>query len=207
MHLLGLLIYIFLSIDSLIYIEGKKNFLAHNYKVAKMKFQELLAYHNSKFVPYALYYLGRMATTGDSACEYYTKILADYKDSNIADNALLHIAKYYYILGDYKMAKDLLKRLIFEYPRSELRKEAVRLLRLISRPKMFYGIQVGAFRSEQSAKNFSLVYKKQGLPAWIFHNGLYKVIIGRYSTPDEARHIKERYKLEGFLVKIREESE
>ncbi len=188
-----------------IYREGKIALKEGKTEIALKKFGEVLSRCDSthELYPRALYFYARTLQDGDSAFSIYRKVYQKFPDSEVADDALFRIAQYFFIKGEYDSALNKVKKLFQEYPETNCYTPAINLFKLCARTQYFYGIQMGAFRNENYAKEFCKKLRKRGFDAWILKSNFYKVIIGKFKTYEDAKNFKEEHSLKGIIVKIK----
>ena len=169
---------------------------------AKDGFNSLIKkYPKGEIVPYCRYYIANLTTDPEEATDYYRDIVKFYPKSKVADNALLRLAFYYYVIGEYSISDSILTDLIISYPEGDCTKEANGWREVISSFKtdVFFAIQIGAFAEKQNAEKLSSLYENANI---VFDGVLYKVRIGRFFCREDAVRLKEDNEIDGFIVKM-----
>ncbi len=81
-------------------------------------------YTGSDKIPDVYRYLAKLESDPAKSSAHLQRIIDEYPQSAVADDALLGLAQYEYAKGDYKKAADLFHNVIRDYPQSELCPEA-----------------------------------------------------------------------------------
>lgn len=80
-------------------------------------------------------------------------------------------------------------------------KQKIAKNKIATKPKLVYTVQVGAFSSKERAKRY---LKSIGKPGMIIEEGkIYRVVIGKFKTYKDAAQYMKKYKLKGFIRKIK----
>ncbi len=162
---------------------------------------------------------------GEAALSKYQKIYEDHPKSNYADAALYRIFSYYYSLGVYNRAEDLLTKLKTEYPNSPYIRAADRTIpdtseeiieptvkpqpKISSSENYLYTIQAGAFLNIENAKNLLNEIQKDGYPAELGTKSvggsiLNVVTFGHLKSEEQAdpllKYLKNKFNLNGRLI-------
>lgn len=182
----------------------------------------LFSENKSKFLSQAdsLFYLGRKQENPLKAMEYYKKIITDYSKTPFSDSAIMRIALFNYVLGDYKGAIDYFKKL--SNSKYETIKEGAKhwlnlcyysigdsskvVIKDVKENKFVYAVQIGAFKEEKFAYEYMKKFKDEGFNVYIVKiDELIKVFIGK--CPDRECAQKELNRLKeknytGFIQYI-----
>lgn len=140
------------------------------------------------------------------------------------------LAEVYYKKGDYERAREIIKELLYKENLTNEQREKVKELltkvllaqqrKLIiprvhkpikkeeKKKEKYYAVQLGAFSTKERADKLVQELKSKGLRDLriLPTDGVYKVIYGRFETPEEARRAKEEVKklgIYGFVVEIK----
>ena len=81
-------------------------------------------YPDDPLMPNAVFYRAELEKDGELAFDYYKRIVVEYADSDLADNALLKIIQFYYSQGLYRKAKDGYEQFMDNYTESDVLDEA-----------------------------------------------------------------------------------
>jgi cell division protein FtsN len=136
--------------------------------------------------PGVMYLQARLTENAEEATKIYNEIYTKYPKSEYAQHALYKLYQYYSIIDNNKKARDKYNQLLKLYPKSKyLAKEKN------SSIKKFYYIQIGAFSSDENAKNFSdniaqLGYKPNIVAKTNDDRTLFLVTIGKFNNLIEA---------------------
>lgn len=164
----------------------------------------LLSQNKSKFVSQAdsLFYYGRKQEDPLKAMEYYKKIISEHNKTPFSDSALMRIALFNYVLGDYKGAIDYFKKLInSKYEAiSESAKywlnmcyisigDSSKVVKEEKKEKKYvYAIQIGAFKEEKFAIEYMKKFKDEGFDVYILKmDELFKVFVGKFTDKESAQ--------------------
>jgi len=88
------------------------------YALAREKIAEYLSSNADD--PRALFYMGKLEADGIKSQEYFRLLLNRYPESELADDALFEIARFWYAKGYYITTQQHLLRLLRDYPNSDL---------------------------------------------------------------------------------------
>jgi tetratricopeptide (TPR) repeat protein len=174
---------------------------------AKNEFKDLLKkYPHSNIAPYCMFYIANLSRDPEEAIDYYRTIVDSYPTSTVDDNALSRLASYYYVTGEYSRADSVYLEIISDYPDGDCIHEAIRWRDRIKnfRSTSFFAIQVGAFNHPRNAEELISDYPDVAADI-LFDGRYYKVLIGRFTSREDAIKFKEDHKIDGFIVKIPEE--
>lgn len=182
--------------------------------------------HTNPNDPSVIFLDAVLTEDGEAALTKYQTIYEQYPRSNYADAALYRVFSYYYSLGIYKRAEDLLTDLKTEYPNSPYIRAADRTIpdevdattQPTAEPvkpiadaggKYNYTIQAGAFLNVENAKNLMNEIRKDGYPAELGTKSvggslLNLVIFGHLKTESEAEplltYLKNKFDLNGRVI-------
>ncbi len=166
-----------------------------------------------------------LTEAGEAALSKYDTIYKEHPNSNYADAALYRVFSYYYSLGVYNRAEDLLNQLKTTYPNSPYIRAADRTIpdtgeevvtpEPVATTKPFstesykFTIQAGAFLNIDNAKNLMNEIKNDGYPAELGTKSvggtlLNVVTFGHLKNESEADplidYLKNKFNLNGRLV-------
>lgn len=176
---------------------------------AKAGFENLLQkYPHHDIVPYCMFYIANLSRDPEEAIGYYKNIIDSYPASTVVDNALVRLASYYYITGEYSKADSIYSKIISDYPDGDCIQEAKKWRDRIENfaATSFFAVQVGAFKDSANAERLISAYPDVTTDI-VFNGTLYKALIGRFTSREEAVDFKDKYKIDGFIVEIPEEGE
>jgi len=130
-----------------------------------------------------------LTSNGNQALKKYSKVFNDYPNSKFADAALYRVFSYYYTLGSYTKAANLLEIMKNKYPDSPYIKAAERTIpeeklidepvneEVVSKPKVEeftntvqsprFTIQAGAFLNRKNAEALKEKIESKGFPSSI----------------------------------------
>ncbi len=163
-----------------------------------------------------------LTENGDEAQRKYETVYKKYPKSKFADAALYRVFAYYYSLGIYKKAENLLNKLKSAYPNSPYIKTADRTIpdeeEVIYGESEFldnntgeykYTVQAGAFLNIDNAKDLQKKLQQGGYYTEINSkrvgaSTLKVVTAGRFKTENEAKtllnYLREKHALNGRIV-------
>lgn len=176
---------------------------------AKTEFESLLQkYPHHDIVSYCMFYIANLSRDPEEAIGYYENIIDSYPASTVIDNALVRLASYYYITGEYSKADSIYLKIISDYPDGDCVQEAKKWRDRIENfaATSFFAVQVGAFKDSANAERLISAYPDVTTDI-VFDGTLYKALIGRFTSREEAVRFKKVHKIDGFIVKIPEEEE
>lgn len=177
--------------------------------------------------PSVLFLDAVLTEDGESALTKYQKIYEEHPNSNYADAALYRVFSYYYSLGIYNRAENLLAKLKSEYSSSPYIRMANRNIPDVGdleepveepiqpTPKIAavddytFTIQAGAFLNIDNAKNLLNEIQKDGYPAELGTKSvggslLNVVTFGHLESEDEAdpllSYLKNKFNLNGRII-------
>jgi len=167
---------------------------------------------------------------GEAALKKYQTIYEQHPKSNYADASLYRVFSYYYSLGVYQRAEELLNKLKTEYPSSPYIRAADRTIPdqtdiVKSEPtpvpqkqtpaestgKYNFTIQAGAFLNIENAKNLADEIKKDGYPVKLGTKSvggslLNIVTFGHLQKESDAdpllSYLKNKYDLNGRVITV-----
>ncbi|MDP4173259.1 MAG: SPOR domain-containing protein [Bacteroidota bacterium] len=182
--------------------------------------------------PSILYLEALLTSDAKSAISIYSTIAEKYPKSTYADAALYRSYSYYYSLGLYSTAKNIIAKLKKSYPKSpyiklaEKKKDVEPFSEQIN-PSLEnnsqaaeevaddvtknYTIQAGAFLNIENAKKLKESFQTDGYIAEIkakeVAGSILNVVdVGAFATEDEAKSvlllINDRYKLNGRVISL-----
>ncbi|MCD5383220.1 tetratricopeptide repeat protein [candidate division WOR-3 bacterium] len=184
------------------YWEVRNIYNEANFADARDGFRRLLKKHpDTDIVPYCMFYIANLTVDPQEAIAYYRDIVELYPRSRVADNALMRIASYHYIIGEYLRADSIFAIITVEYPDGDCAKEANRWRDIIRQfeTKLIFAIQIGAFTQKENAEGLAILHQNANI---VFDGLLYKVRIGRFRTREDAVKFREESKIDGFIVKL-----
>lgn len=177
--------------------------------------------------PSVLFLDAVLTEDGNSAVQKYQTIYEQHPKSNYADAALYRVFSYYYSLGIYKRAEDLLTKLKNDYPSSPYIRAADRTIpdevEIAKEPvkpspqpaqkidKYNFTIQAGAFLNLENAQNLANEIQKDGYPVELGTKSiggsiLNVVMFGHLLTEQEASplisYLKNKYDLNGRVISV-----
>ena len=176
---------------------------------AKSEFENLLQkYPRADIVPYCMFYIANLSRDSEEAIGYYKILVDSYPTSTVADNALAKLGSYYYIVGEYSRADSMYYRIISDYPEGDCVQEARKWRDRIKNfnGASFFTIQIGAFKQLKNAEELTLDYPNVAIDI-VFNGTFYKVLLGRFTSREDAENFKDKHKTEGFIVKTSERKE
>jgi hypothetical protein len=178
--------------------------------------------------PGVLYIQGLLTEDGAEAVRLFQTLVDDHPKSEWSDDALFRIIQFYEAIGLYRTAELKTQQLAEQYPQSEY------LSRLDSPPVAVrtdeestvpdplrgdreatennqgqFGLQVGAYSSQENAEKQKLFFEDQGYPVDVINRvresrSLFLVIVGNYQTYDDAKiggaEIRRLYSVDSFVV-------
>ncbi|MCZ7602237.1 MAG: SPOR domain-containing protein [Melioribacteraceae bacterium] len=176
----------------------------------------------------SVYFLDAVLTEdGNSSVQKYQTIYEQHPKSNYADAALYRVFSYYYSLGVYKRAEDLLTKLKNDFPSSpyiraadrtipdevEIAKEPVKPAQppVQQIDKYNFTIQAGAFLNLENAQNLANAIQNDGYPVELGTKSvggsiLNVVMFGQLLTEQEASpllsYLKSKYDLNGRVISV-----
>ncbi|MDZ7766124.1 MAG: SPOR domain-containing protein [Melioribacteraceae bacterium] len=178
--------------------------------------------------PSVLFLDAVLTEDGESALTKYQKIYEQHPNSNYADAALYRVFSYYYALGIYNRAENLLTKLKSEYSSSPYIRMANRNIpdvgETIEEPVEHipetkppasgsddykFTIQAGAFLNIDNAKNLLNEIQKDGYPAELGTKSvggslLNVVTFGHLESEEEAdpliSYLKNKFNLNGRII-------
>ncbi len=160
-------------------------------------------YPNSEITPYCMYYIANLTMDPDEAMRFYREVVDSFPGSKVADNALTRLASYYYVISDYERADSIYKKVIHAYPDGdcvEIAKEWRDKMGCF-RDLIRYAVQIGAFKHQGNAQKRASDF--DGISNTIIYDGkLYKVLLGRFESREEAENLKKELDGKGFVVEI-----
>lgn len=107
------------------YRKGVELYNDHKFEEAEGCFKDFITTNkDDTLIPNALYYLATLEKDGEKAFFAFMKIYIKYYNSQVADDALLRVAKYHYAKGEFKNAVVRFEELIGCYKNSDLLPEA-----------------------------------------------------------------------------------
>lgn len=177
--------------------------------------------------PSVLFLDAVLTEDGTSAVQKYQTIYEQHPKSSYADAALYRVFSYYYSLGIYKRAEDLLSKLKTDYPSSpyiraadrtipdevEITQEPVKPPQqpVQTKEKYNYTIQAGAFLNLENAQNLANAIQSDGYPTELGTKSvggsiLNVVMFGQIVTEQDAAplltYLKNKYDLNGRLISV-----
>ncbi len=195
----SLLLILFLLPKEL-YNDAKKAYEKGNFELATKKFEQFLIKHpKDKLTPLALYYAAKLRKKPENALSYYEKLVSNYPKSEVAPNALYDIAQYHYALTEYQEALEIYEKVISSYPNSGSAKAAKQYIEKIT---SFVFIQVGYFSTQENAHRLAKKLKELH-PRMIKDQQHYRVWIGPFSSPEEAKNFMLQNGLKSIIKKIK----
>jgi len=178
--------------------------------------------------PGVLYIQGLVATDGDEAVRIYQGILDNFPRSEWADDALYKVYQFYYALGLYRTAELKMAQLKKEYPTSKYVTQSADvssadLAEEQEQPSAGdasgavpskaaqggYALQVGAYSAQENAEKQKLFFEDLKMPVEMISRlkdgrSLYIVLVGNFTTADEARalgtRIKKNYNIDSIVI-------
>lgn len=177
--------------------------------------------------PSVLFLDAVLTEDGESALTKYQKIYDQHPNSNYADAALYRVFSYYYSLGIYNRAENLLTKLKSEYSSSPYIRMANRNIpdvgdleepveepiqptsKIAAVDDYTFTIQAGAFLNIDNAKNLLNEIQKDGYPAELGTKSvggslLNVVTFGHLESEEEAdpliSYLKNRFNLNGRII-------
>ncbi|MDI6840655.1 MAG: SPOR domain-containing protein [bacterium] len=207
-----------------LYKDAKKAYTKGDFDGASRKVKRfLIQYPEHELTPYVLYWAGKLRKDQKEAISYYERILALYPNKvGIADSALYRIAQYYYAKGEYIEALKNYEKVVTSYPKGLCAKAAKewiaiiysfispQAIRLVGDSANKYAVQVGAFQEEKNAEklkeSLSVILtlnevKGKNLPYIVNEDNYYKVMIGEFSSREDAKKFMLENGLNGFVVR------
>lgn len=167
---------------------------------------------------------------GEAALKKYQTIYEQYPKSNYADASLYRVFSYYFSLGVYQRAEELLNKLKTDYPSSPYIRAADRSIpdqadivksesaaipqkQITEEPTGSYNftIQAGAFLNIENAQNLADEIKKDGYPVELGTKSvggslLNIVTFGRLQNETEAdpllSYLKNKFDLNGRVITV-----
>ena len=183
-----------------------------------------LKYPNS---PSVLFLNAVLTKDGNSALAQYENIYKNFPNSNYADASLYRIFTFYYSLGYYKKAENILNKLKSQYPKSpyintadldiqnqkslEAFPTTVNLRSKII-PSAIFTIQAGAFLNIDNANRLKEKIIKTGYPSEVVNKNIggsifHIVTAGKFATQKETdfllKRINQLFHLKGRVIRIR----
>lgn len=187
------------------YEKGLEAYRANRYEEAKSHFRSFLLSHKEHpLYPDGLYYYGRLELDGEEAKKIFLYLFAHYPDNRWAPYACFMVAKYYYAKDDLERAGSWFRKVISNYPESDLVDSSeVWLKYILEEEGKKWAIQVGAFRDYSNAKTIGLKLKKLGYPVVLVkrkgsETTLWLVRVGYYYERGEALTVQERLEESGY---------
>lgn len=124
MKFLLIVIFLFLDVPKS-YRKGIELYNDHKFEEAEGCFKDFITTNkDDTLVPNALYYLATLEKDGEKAFFKFMKIHVEYSTSQVADDALLRVAKYHYAKEEFKSAAVRFEELVKSYKDSDLIPEA-----------------------------------------------------------------------------------
>lgn len=177
-----------------------------NFTDAKGEFENLLQkYPHGNIASCCMFYVANLTRDPEEAMGYYRTIVLSCPTSTVADNALSRLASYYYVTGEYSRADSMYRKIVSDYPDGDCVQEAKEWRDRIKGfdGASFFAIQIGAFKDSKNADELVSDYPDV-VTDIVFDGTFYKVLIGRFSSRENAVKFKDGHEIDGFIVEISE---
>jgi len=159
---------------------------------AKTEFESLLRkYPHHDIVSYCMFYIANLSRDPEEAVGYYEDIIDSYPASTVVDNALVRLASYYYITGEYSKADSIYLKIISDYPDGDCAQEAKKWRDRIENfaTTSFFAVQVGAFKDSANAERLISAYPEVTTDI-VFDGTFYKALLE--DLPQERMRLDSR---------------